>query len=248
MSNGQEYRFKIDVFTPETLPMARLAEYLADLATMLGEEASVHLVRLEGGSTEVVHLIEATAVPKVRERVNAIRRGDGPSDAMKAYQQTNRRLKDDNCIGVLTENGTAEIIRFPGREMEVAESYGPFNQDGALDGKIIMVGGKADPVPVHVQQGEVIYNCYASRSLASELGRYLFESELRVKGNGRWTREPDGAWTLNRFTIKDYEVLKDEPLSAVIAELREIPGSGWNKVADPWEEIMNLRQHGGGAN
>ena len=246
MSNGQEYRFKIDAFTPDTLPMARLAEYLSDLATMLGEVASVHFVRLDRSSTAVVHQIEAAAVSKVRERVNSILRGDGPPDAMKAYKQTNRRLKDDNSIGVLTENGTAEIIRFPGREMEYPESYGPFKQDGALDGKIILVGGKSDPVPVHIQQGEVIYNCYAVRSLASELGRHLFESEVRVKGNGRWTREPDGEWTLDRFTIKSYEVLEDEPLSTVVAELREIRGSGWNKVADPWEEIMNMRQQDDG--
>lgn len=246
MSNGQEYIFKIDAFTPETLPMARLAEYLADLAIMLGEVRSVHFVRLDGGSTSVVHQIEEEAVPIVRERVNEIRRGDGPPDAMKAYEQTNRRLKDDDCIGVLTENGTAEIIRFPGREMEDPESYGPFNQDGALDGKIILVGGKSDPVPVHIQQGEVIYNCHAIRSIASELGRHLFESEVRVKGNGRWTREPDGEWTLNRFTIKGYEVLEDESLSKVVAELREITGSGWNEVDDPWEEIMSMRQQDDG--
>ena len=30
----REFRFKIDCFTPETIPMARLAEYMADLADL----------------------------------------------------------------------------------------------------------------------------------------------------------------------------------------------------------------------
>ncbi len=34
----QQYRFKIDVFSVESLPMSRLAEYMTQLAKLLGEE------------------------------------------------------------------------------------------------------------------------------------------------------------------------------------------------------------------
>ena len=34
---GAEYRFSIDAYTPATMPMARLAEYMAQLALILGE-------------------------------------------------------------------------------------------------------------------------------------------------------------------------------------------------------------------
>ena len=247
MSSGEEYRFKIDAFTPDTLPMARLAEYMADFAKMLGEPESVHFDRIENGSATLVSVVDDTAVPKVRERFNGIRAGDGPADAMQAYRETNRRLKNDNCVGILTENGVADIILFPGREMEEPVSYGPFTQEGSLDGKVIMVGGKSDPVPVHIEQGSVTYNCHARREIASALGRYLFKSELRVKGSGRWTREPDGTWTLNRFNICSFQVLEDEPLSMVIARLREVPGSRWDEVADPWSELMRMREEDPGA-
>ena len=40
------YRLKIDAYTPETMPMGRLAEYMADLAVILGERAAVHFVQL----------------------------------------------------------------------------------------------------------------------------------------------------------------------------------------------------------
>jgi hypothetical protein len=35
MSDTEEYRLKIEAYTPETMPMQRLAEYLAELALML---------------------------------------------------------------------------------------------------------------------------------------------------------------------------------------------------------------------
>ena len=53
-----EYLFKIEAFTPETMPMARLAKYLTELAAILGESKSVHLIRIESGSTALVHKIE----------------------------------------------------------------------------------------------------------------------------------------------------------------------------------------------
>ena len=242
MSSGQEFTFKIDAFTPDTLPMARLAEYMADFAVILGEPTSVHFNRIEKGSATLVSTVDLTAVPKVRKRFKSIRDGNGPEDAMQAFQKMNGRLKDDNCSGILAEANVADVILFPGREMKTPMTYGPFSQEGSLDGKVIMVGGKSDPVPVHIQQGETTYNCHAKRELASALGHYLFKCELRVRGVGRWTREPEGTWTLNRFNILSFQILDDEPLSKVLAHLREVPGSGWNEVPDPWSELRRMRE------
>ena len=54
----REYRFEIDAFTPATVPMARLAEYVSDLATMFGNNSYVHLARIEEGSTAPVVLVD----------------------------------------------------------------------------------------------------------------------------------------------------------------------------------------------
>jgi hypothetical protein len=40
-AGAAEYRFRIDAFTPETMPMARLAEYMSQLAQLLGEPTYV---------------------------------------------------------------------------------------------------------------------------------------------------------------------------------------------------------------
>ena len=244
MFKDREYRFKIDAFTPATVPMARLAEYMMDLAEILGEPQNVHFVRVEEGSLAFVQQVDDVAVPKVRERVKSVRAGNGPQDAMKAYHRTNKKLKHDNCVGSLNNEAGAEVIHFPGRKEEEHLSFGAFSQEGSLDGTVIVIGGRGDPVPVHIQRGDVVYNCFANRNVAKTLGHHLFTTELRVHGTGRWQRDEDGAWQMQRFTIATFEVLDDRPLSDVVARLRDIPGSGWKDVADPFAELMELRGNG----
>jgi len=159
-----EYRFRIDAYTPDTMPMARLAEYLAELATVLGEPTSVHLVRLEPGSTVLVHEIEREAVPKVRERAISVRRGRGPRDAVRAYHAINKLLREDDGIGVLQEQTGAEIIRFPGRE-ETEEEFAAIRQYGSIDGEVLRVGGPQKYVPVLLQsEDRQIAGCWAERA------------------------------------------------------------------------------------
>lgn len=243
MPKSHELRFRIDAFTRDTIPMARLAEYMADLAAILGEPANVHFVRLEEGSAVLVQRIDEVAVPRVRERTQRVNVGEGPVDAMAAYRRVNQRLRQDNSLGVLTEESGAEIIRFPGREQEEPVTFGAFNQEGTLDGVIIRLGGTGDPVPVHLQAQNVLHShCFASRELAKALGSYIFGAELRVHGTGRWFRDESGGWVLSRFSIASFEVLNDQPLSAVVAQLRDIPGSEWPNVVDPWEELDDIRR------
>lgn len=41
---GTIYRFKIDAYSPDTMPMARLAQYMGELAVLLGEREAVHSI------------------------------------------------------------------------------------------------------------------------------------------------------------------------------------------------------------
>jgi hypothetical protein len=92
-----EYRFKIDAYTPETFPMARLAAYMGDLAVLLGEQEHVHFVRLEPGSTVLVQRIDRESAPRVRDRIRALRpsEGHGADDALSAFKTINRRLAEE---------------------------------------------------------------------------------------------------------------------------------------------------------
>lgn len=216
-----EYRFRIDAYTPATIPMARLAEYMAQLAAVLGEPAAVHFDRLESGSTALVHRIEREAVPKVRFRTEGVRRGDAPRDALRAYRAINRLLREDNGVGTLTEPLSGVVLNFPGRE-GARDADTVVKQDGTVGGRLMRVGGVERQVPVVLlSEGEQIVGCYADHRLAKRLAGHLFE-QVRLHGAGRWRRDADGVWTLDHFRIRSFQVLRDVTLATALAELGEV--------------------------
>lgn len=244
MDKRYEYKFKIDAFSPDTIPMARLAEYMADLATLLGEKERVHFARLEEGSTVLVPGIENEAYPKVQTRLATINvmEDEGPEEALRAIKAIDARLAADNAVGHLYAEGGAEIIHFPGCEKPKPLTFGAFSQEGSLDGVLIKVGGRDATVPVHLQEGQLVHICNANRDLARELAPHLFGETLRVHGTGRWERDADGQWALKRFNIAHFEVLDDAPLTELVGRLRQIPGNGWKDMEDPYSELKQLRQ------
>ena len=240
MVTGEEFRFKIDAYTPETLPMSRLAEYLEALAVLLGEKQAVHFVRIENGSAVPVIRVEAEATPKVRERIKGVRRGSGVSDAMRAYRSINEKLRLDNTTGLLSGSTAADILTFPGKE-EVLPDFGPIRQRGSVDGEVIRVGGQGERVPIMLQAEEgVVTHLFTTKPLAKALGRHLYES-VRLFGKGRWCRDREGKWNLEHFSIESFEVLNSEPLSAALAGLRVVQG-GWQSGS--LRELRDLRGHG----
>lgn len=242
MATGEEFRFKIDAYSPDTMPLERLAEYLADLAVLLGETKSVHLIRLERGSVVPVLKVEREAAPKVRDRVQKVAWGAGPAEALRAFRKINQRLRDDNATGLLQERTGAEVIRFPGREDDTGEGFVALRQHGTIDGEVIRIGGKAALIPVTLQSEDQTFSyCFARRPVAKELGHKLFEP-VRLFGTGRWTRNRHGVWDLDHFVIDRFEVLSDEPLSSVLTELRAIPGGDWGDGA--LAELQDLRGDG----
>lgn len=233
-----EFRFRIDAFSPDTIPMSRLAEYMSELATILGEEKSVHFERLERGSTVIVHKVESEAIPKVRERTAAVRQSSGPNEARKAYKALNKLLRDDNAIGVLQEE-RGVVIRFPGRE-EADERYPTIKQQGTLDGVIISVGGVDRTVHVKLQsEGETITSLYTTnRQLGKELAS-RFDENVRLVGVGSWARNSEGVWKLENFRIDAFDVLKPLSLSAALSELKELHIQFGDNAYDDLSEIRH---------
>src|ERR1700722_12332094 len=111
---GGEYRFKIGAYSPAKIPLERLAQYMEQLAELLGEAQQVHFGGLARGSTVILAKVENEATPKVHERVAKVKSGGGPSEARRAYQAVNRMLREDNANGSL--KGNAVILPFPGRD------------------------------------------------------------------------------------------------------------------------------------
>ena len=234
---SSEIRWKIDAYTAETMPLDRLAEYLKELAALLGEPQHLHLMRVDSSSTVPVLRVDDEAVQHIRQRGDDIRFGRAPSAVMQRYRKINQMLRDDKAGAALYE-GDAEIIPFPGLN-EPPPTIGGVRQQGALDGRLQRVGGVQKWVPIQLRtlDDQTITHCYALRSLAKEMGHHLFEP-VRLYGRGRWTRTARGEWVLDDFYVDTFEVLSDEPLPSIVAALRSVRAE-WS--SDPIGNIQSRR-------
>jgi hypothetical protein len=242
-----EYRLRIDSdLSPETFPMGRLADYLSSLAKLLGQPSNVHFQDILKGSSILVARVDDAAVSNVRERVRGVSTGFGPKDALKAFDEIDALLRQDNATGTLVNEHEGIVIPFPGKGRPEPVVFGPFKQDGTLDGQVIRVGGTDDTVPVHLRDIDAIHtHLHASPEVARKIAQHLLGPTIRVHGTGTWFRGGDGTWELKSFKITDFEVLGEEPLSEVVQGIRKVGGSQWNEVPDPVRLLIEHRRDDG---
>ncbi|MGO4881508.1 MAG: hypothetical protein ACLP59_11870 [Bryobacteraceae bacterium] len=238
MAEPEEIEFIIDAYTRETMPMSLLAQYLADLAVLLGCKSSVHLMAVEEGSVKPRIRIDAPDVPKVRERIESVRASDAPQEAMRAYRAIDDRLARDNAKGSL-ETPAGKLIQFPGRDR--LQEIQPFSQAGAIDGIVVTVGGRDNPPTIHLEDEGKTHVCHANRTLVKRIAPHIYGSPVRVSGVGRWERNQNGEWALMRFTVHDFEVLRDAPLDGVIGAIRTGDFSRWGDSDHPLEDLDAVR-------
>lgn len=244
MDSVHEFRFRINAYTPTTMPLSRLAEYLTELAKILGEDQAIHLVEVDEGSLVLVHKIDAEAIPKVRDRAIAVQNSTAPPAAMKSYRQVNKMLRDDDGSAAFLEDG-AELIEFPGSKAKLPPFMSVLER-GEIDGEVQRIGGTGDPVPVLLStEGRTLSGCWAKRVIAKPLALRLFEP-VRLFGEGRWTRSPTGTWALTWFRIESFKELDDDTLSDTLNKLRAIPGLEFGD--DIIDELLISRHGDGDAN
>lgn len=241
MSQKTAYRFHIDAYTPETIPMARLADYMAELARLLGQAESVHFERVEPGSTVLVQTIDAPATPKVQERLTSVVQGEGAKDARKAFAKIDDLLAADNAVGTLSGGAESNVIRFPGRERPKPLDYGTIRQHTSVDGILVKIGGRDRTAHATLEDGNRNWNCEMTRAMARELASYLYSTPLRFHGDGKWRRNADGVWHLEHFRVSHYDVLDDTGWFDTIAKLRAVEGADWRRLDDPLAALAELR-------
>jgi hypothetical protein len=238
---GEQFHFKIDGYTPDSLPMARLAVYMAELAVLLGSEDRVHFVKVAKGSADLVHVVEEPQVVEVKHRIHLVKQGLGPQEAQAAFRKLNATLAEDHKTAKMMQ-GRGQLLIFAGAKVLPA-AYGPVTMQGHLDGVVIRVGGKDGTKPVHIMNPDAYYICNANAEVARKL-IHAYEKEIRVYGTGKWFRQGDGRWKLDGFNINDFEVLNSAPLTDVLDAMRAIPGNSWLEVEDPLKDLADIRGFG----
>lgn len=237
-----EYIFRIDAFTPDTMPMARLADYMAALADLIGSKENTHFIRLDEGSARLVHRIEAPAIPKFERRLADVFTEAAPKDLTRAFKTLDELLVEDNATGELIGPTGTIILPFPGRSRPRPLAFPAFRQDGSIEGQIVSVGGKDATAHVILQDHSITYSgCTLKREMAKQLARYLYGPNVRLVGSGRWERHPDGTWKLLEFRVDRYEVLDERPLAEVLADVRALPNNDLAHDQDVYGSLIDLR-------
>jgi hypothetical protein len=237
----KEIRFHIDGTSPHTIPMARLAEYLTELSALMGNQKKVHFLRVEEGSLPCVMEIEPTIEPKILYRVKRAAAHKGPQEAIKAQKNLREMLKHDSLSAALkTDNGEI-VVNYPLVREKKEETFGPFWQEGSLEGRVVRLGGIDETLPVHLVYEGTQYICNASRDIIRQLGPKIWGDPIRVYGRGKWCRDVSGKWVMQFFDISSFEDLSDSTLSDAISKLRAIPDNSLKSIEDPLAMVKKIR-------
>lgn len=220
MDDFEELEFVIPAYTPETMPLDRLIEYLQQIADVVGVAGDMHLIRIERSSTKPVFKMPVPMAVRARERAVAVRSGGGTSAQRFAFNRIRQMVEKDGGEPACLKDRTGVILDFP----PAIDGIGPIlgvRQASTFDGSLLRVGGVGDHTPVLMQdlEGEVVSGFSAPKDLAKAMAKLLFEP-IRVTGIGNWERSAAGQWKLTKMLIQTYEPLSDEPLNAVFAKLR----------------------------
>jgi hypothetical protein len=219
MTGEAEITLKIDVFTPETIPMSRLALYLGKFAALLGHHANVHFSDVTSGSTTLRAFSDQPTIPKIKARAQKINDGSASRGAKRAYAELDDLLAEDNAVGEIALSGS-KVIEFPGRRRIPSEEIGPVRRPASIDGEVFWIGGKDETINVHLMDREKEFRCVVSVELAKKLARHLRGGKVRLSGEGLWYRT-DGLWSMRKFEAESFTVPDERPLRATIDQIRE---------------------------
>ena len=240
MTKRREYRLKIEKYTPETMPINRLLEYLGDLSNLFGNPEHVHLVDILAESVGPVLLIDQDVEQDSVDRIEAAKSGDGPKDAIDAIARINHRLTEDGTTAELLSPFEGQLLEFPGNIIEESATAWPtITQAGEVYGVPIGIGGKMEIVSVRLLDDNLERYCSAQRDLALRLFDHMWEHTIRATGTGKWKRK-DGAWKLDSFLISDFETVRGVNLSEEIDNLRRIEAD-WKSLDDPLTALKDIR-------
>lgn len=242
MNDAISYTFKIDDFTPDSMPFGRLVEYYAEIKKMLGVADNLHLIGVFESSHGSAFAIDRNHESKLTKRLEAINDGTAPKTAMRAQSAINSMLKEDGTSGAFFDKQNHNIIQFPGKRTGDDVLYR--TRDAAsFIGELYHISGKDGDVKARVNtEAYGVVFCTATKEIGKALRDFLFEN-VKVSGRGMWSRSSDGEWDIDDFTITDFSPVASGGLRESVDRLREIK-IDWPD--DPIGLIREIEESGGG--
>lgn len=246
MGKAKEWDFalKIRGITPRGLPLARMAEYLKEFASLLGEEGKPVFAGIVAGSV-IIRARETTSVPPalIRTRMK-LARSDREAPGGRNYARLNELMAGDAASGIVLDRDENTVIELPGRQVAAPapREYTMFDT-GFIDGVVVGITGVDETVHIRIQELSGATHSIDLRDLsrAREVAQHFRAGTLRVHVHGTWKRLADGSWVPFAVHFDRFEILDEGSAREVFDALAAIPGNGWADVADPDDLWRSMR-------
>jgi hypothetical protein len=231
VSDFLEYSFRIVGPKPDTMPMSRLAAYMAELARLIGSQDLVHFQRIEDKSVAIVVSAPQSEIPLISPRIRAASRGEASSDAASPWRKINEYLAEDGWDAEMRLPRSAELIVFPG-QTKATSVLRAVNQPTSVQGRLIRLEGAGEVVRIGLDiDGDLTARISVDAHHAQQLAKF-FHKDIRLSGEGKWKRDSQGRWSLDSLYASSFEPLDDLDLQEALHRLRDTIGH------DAGEEIV----------
>lgn len=239
MADFEDLSFVIPGYTPETIPLGRLIEYLQQMTLILGDPESLHLIAIDEGSVAPKLRAPKAVALEAKDRARRVGRGDGTRKQNDAFNRVRRMLRRDAPNmdkPALLRSDRRVLLEIPAAPEDVGVLVG-IRQASTIDGQLIRVGGAGEDASIQLQdvQGKIHSGFTAKRVVAKELAKLLWEP-VRLSGVGIWERTLDGDWVLDRMQVQSYETLEEEDLETVLDRLQSL------EVQWPKDALQRLKE------
>lgn len=238
------FALRVRGVTPQTMPLARLADYLREFGELLGNKEHVHFAGIVKGSAVLRAVVDDIAVTDSTKRLLAARSGDAPKDTLDHAEKIDRMMREDRACGDIIRHDGNVVYAFEGAKRKAPDVPELIvSQEGEIFGVVTRIGGRDETVPLLLAgaDGNFYEVNVKGREQARAIATYLFGKPIRVFGQGTWKRTSEGVWKLTSFMVHGFDEADDRPLADVVNELRAISGNGWAKLDDPVGEWERLR-------
>lgn len=224
MADLERFKFTVPGYTPETMPLDRLMEYLNHLSIVLGNPGDLHLVGMEKGSTRPILAMRHDVAAKARHHARQVAEGGGSARRRAAFNAVRRMVAEDGGKpAVLKAPRGAIILRFPGIELGEDQIINTLRQPTSVEGQLVRLGGIGENAQLLIQElnGSVIAGCSAPRAVTQAMGHLIYHW-VRVNGIGSWRRTEKGKWEIVRLHVQTFEPLDESDLEEVVAKLQAV--------------------------
>jgi hypothetical protein len=213
------YTFKIEDFTPESMPFGRLVEYYIEIKKMLSVSDNLHLIDVVEGSHGSAFKIDRNHETALTKRLMEINDGTAPTTASRARDAINAMLREDGTSGSFYDSRGVNVIPFPGKSA-VKSSQLRVRGAASFVGELYHIAGTKDDAKVRIStEAYGVVFCTTSKEIAKALRDFLFE-DVKVSGRGMWAKTDSGKWDIDNFVIADFAPVKRESFRQSVDRLR----------------------------